>query len=260
MTDRWTDERRSELVESYLQLHRGPRTAEAADQLSLVVDEYAAGLPVYAVSRCPFSGGEVLRSLDAAGLDGPYWNSSAPVRGTPVINDTLIGFTGAMGLGPEIEQVPWLVAPGPAMPHVLDRVLGADGVRAVLSSMAVGDHAGFVICYFTESGAFADTRPNDWGASEQWFLDASGAWVCDYSVDDTEVISTDLRSWIEDGRLSWIEPGDASLTLRSGIEGCPYLDASGDPGFQRIEDGKVWTSNTLAVFGEVLEGDQQPRF
>ena len=50
----------------------------------------------------------------------------------------------------------------------------------------------------------------------------------------------DLRPWLESGRLRWIAPGDDSLELRTGADGCPYLDLPGERRRRYLQDGKTW--------------------
>lgn len=41
------------------------------------------------------------------------------------------------------------------------------------------------------------------------------------------------------GKLLWIAPGDESITLRQGVEGCPYLGLEGPRELAFIKNGKV---------------------
>ncbi|PKO18178.1 MAG: hypothetical protein CVT69_01455 [Actinobacteria bacterium HGW-Actinobacteria-9] len=53
----------------------------------------------------------------------------------------------------------------------------------------------------------------------------------------------DLAPWIARGSLLWIAPGDETLELREGTDGCPYLDITDRHLPQCIEDGEVWTAS-----------------
>ncbi len=52
----------------------------------------------------------------------------------------------------------------------------------------------------------------------------------------------DLTQWVTRKLLNWIAPGDASLTLRQGIDGCPYLNLPGSHAVQRLQYGTVRTA------------------
>ena len=60
-------------------------------------------------------------------------------------------------------------------------------------------------------------------------------------VEDPATFEYELAPWIDRGKLSWIAPGDAALTLRSTAKDCPYLGLDGVREPQHIEAGKVWT-------------------
>ncbi len=54
----------------------------------------------------------------------------------------------------------------------------------------------------------------------------------------------DLAPWIEQGKVFWIAPGDESMTLRSDVQGCPYLNLLGSREFVSICRGKVRSLGT----------------
>src|SRR5689334_15262688 len=55
--------------------------------------EYARGVPVVPISRCPITN-EVLRhSLDTFGLDGLWWDFESPCRPTESVPPTFAGLT-----------------------------------------------------------------------------------------------------------------------------------------------------------------------
>ncbi len=56
----------------------------------------------------------------------------------------------------------------------------------------------------------------------------------------------DLMPWVNRELLTWIAPGDASLTLRQGLGGCPYVNLPGTRALQRIQYGTIRTAAAAA--------------
>ena len=202
---------------------------------------YARGLPVVALSRCPFTDEVLNHTLDHHGLDGLWWDALSPVRTTETLPSTFVGLTGSLQLGGPIEYTPFLVKPGPAVPFVVPRILEA-GAVAVLSEVTVGAHTGVAITYFAESPPETPLY-NEWGRSDYRVV-RDGEVVGWGQADDAAAIDTDLRPWIESEQVVWVEPGDTDLQLWSGTDDCPYLDRSGSATRQRFQYGAAWADVT----------------
>ena len=194
--------------------------------------EYLALLPRIALSRCPLTQAAVVAPVDTAGLDGPWWRYDSPLRPPWERPSTLVALTGALALGGAPEHTDDLVRPGPAVPYVIPRLVD-DGCVAVLSSLPIGAHTGYVIAYFAEH--FDTPRANDWGANQ---YPVDGGW--DEVIEDASAFDFDLRPYVERGQLRWIAPGDQDLALHDDVEGCPYVDLPGLRAPQRIEGGQLW--------------------
>lgn len=256
----WTTRRRAALVETLADLSRRlddlewqeytPETAHRRRTLDAsrrsLRDEYRAGIPVRAISRCPFTGTEVNHSIDDVGLDGPWWDFHATVRPTEHLPPTFFALTGAVRLGAEPAAAPFLCKPGPEVPYVIPRMLDHEAVKAVVSSRQIGQHRGFAIMYFADPIPYDLARANEWGGNDYWFTDAAGKRVWREEPERESDMDFDLRPWIEAGKLLWIAPDDASLTLRSEVSACPYLDRDGSRERTRIQDGKVWRPSDLS--------------
>ena len=207
---------------------------------SRIIDVYLDGLVPVALSRCPFSDAPLEVPLDTGGLDGPWWDYQGSARPWWERPSTLVSFTGAMRLGRPLENSPWLACPGPGVPYVQPRLLADTGVRAVVSTVPVGVHTGYVIAYFAATPPVGLRPANDWGAPENRRRGPDGGAGWDATFDDASTFDFDLEPWVEAGRLLWIAPGDRGLTLRSGLVGCPYLSLQGPRSWQRIQEGEVW--------------------
>jgi len=204
-------------------------------------DAYANGLPRPGLARCPFTN-EVLRHpIDVVGLDGMWWEYHAMTRALAEhAPRTFFSLQGAMHLESPVEDTPFLVKPGPGVPFVLPRLLADPGVRAVVSSLAVGRHRGFPIVYFKQSDWPLD-RPNEWGRNRFELAGEGDKYGWGEHFEDPAGYDYELGPWIGRGKLSWIAPGDDTLALRSTVDDCPYLHLAGPRTPQHLEDGRVWT-------------------
>jgi hypothetical protein len=194
-----------------------------------------------AISRSPLSGAVLEVDIDVAGLDRPWWDARAPLEGGDELPAEVVSFTGAMRLDLDrLGSAPFLAVPGPERPFVHPVLLGADGVVAVVSQLTVGPHTGHPIVYYAPPGADVPLRLNRWGSNSYRYTGVGGAVVegADHPYEGDW--DYDLRPWLERGKLQWIAPGDASLTLRTGADGCPYVDAAGRRAIARVQEGEAW--------------------
>jgi hypothetical protein len=191
-------------------------------------DQYLAALPIVALSRSPLSGDLLEYAIDTAGVDGLWWNCSYPVRPFQPLPADFVGLAGALRVGTPLESTPFEVRPGPEVPYVVPRLLALPGVCAVLSQIQIGPHTGYAVCYFADHPEQVAKRVNTWGTDFYEVVDDQGAltWSCD--GDSAELDRDDnLETWIEAGKLLWIQPGDTSMTLRSDTRACPFLALEG---------------------------------
>lgn len=208
-------------------------------------EQYRELVPIVPLSRNPLSGDVVSHSLDFYGLDGWWWDIESPVRPIEYPVEGLVAFTGALALGGEVENTPFLVRPGPAVPFVIPEILSVDGVVAVLSAQPVGNHLGYVVTYFAPEFPRFGPRANDWGLNSFTVVaeDGSLGWADEFHIE--EDYDFDLVPWLDAGSLLWIEPGDDDLTLQHGAGACPYVGLAGTRAIQRVKDGQVWDSTMV---------------
>jgi hypothetical protein len=215
------------------------------ERLDQVSHRYQELLPEVAVARCPHTGEPVRWPIDTYGLDGPFWDYLRPIRRVPAAQPrTWLAMAGALRLAEPVAHPPFAVSPGPDVPFVVPRILRAPGVRAVIAQVPVGAHTGWAISYF---GPAPEGVPlvNLWGTNT-YPVYRDGAWR-GWAWDRPRVAQWDfaLADWVRTGALLWIEPGDASATLREGVAGCPYLDLPGTRRITVIANGAV---QRLAAF------------
>jgi len=210
-----------------------------------IQEEYRALVPVVEVSRNPFTDELVTQSIDFYGIDGWWWDLDSPVRPLTAPGSDLIAVTGALNLSDQLEWTSFLVRPGPAVPFVIPEILSGDGVSAVLSEHPVGDHLGYLIMYFSVDYPPYAPRANDWASNTATLVESDGSsrWSEEFHVESD--YDFDLRPWLEDGSLFWIDGGDDDLVLRRGAKECPYLDLPGTRAIQRVKGGEVWDSTDV---------------
>jgi hypothetical protein len=243
-----TPERRAALLAEYAALSGDQRAEDDAGRAArqALRDEYVAGLPRPRLARDPFTGTVVAHSVDTAGLDGLWWRYEDVVRPVEDLPRTFFAITGAVTLADAVEDVPFLVKPGPEVPYVIPRMLLHRDVRAVVSALPVGAHTGYAVTYFADPAPPMLARCNAWGANEHWFTDDGGTgW--DTSDEEDDDPDYDLASWVESGKLQWVAPGDTEVRLKKGLEGCPFVDLPGRRSFVRVQDGVAWTPEDVAA-------------
>jgi hypothetical protein len=200
---------------------------------------YADLLPEVAVARSPDSGEIVHWAIDTLGLDGWNWSYRGPARRIPErLPRTWLTMSGAMRLCEPVEVTPFVVRPGPGVPFVVPRIMNNPGVRAVIAQLPIGRHTGWPITYFGPKPR--NTKlVNLWGNDTyQVFKDGEWLgweqetpWAADYDFD--------LEPWLRSEKLLWIRPGDESMELRTGVDGCPYAGLDGVRDIPFIENGEV---------------------
>jgi len=201
---------------------------------------YRERVPVLPLSRCPFTRGLYVHSIDPFGLDGLWWDYRSPNRPLEIMRGNVLAFTGAVQLGEPLEQMPFLCRPGPGAPFVVPRMLRRSGVRAVLYSLPIGVHTGYVVSYFADPAPDDLEGFNDWGTDFYQFesdTDRLGWDQASATVGDHDFT---FEPYLTSGQLLWINPGDESMTLREGVRGCPYLDLEGSRVPQLVQDGERW--------------------
>lgn len=244
----WTTEGRRALLDELFALHAridavpasGTPAASDLARYGELRQRYRELLPLVPVARCPFTGEVVSHSLDLLGIDGPWWDVRAPNRPLePVGQGTNLAFTGALAMASTIERAPFLAKPGPGAPFVVPRLVRREGVRAVLFALPVGEHTGYIISYFASPVPDDLEGFNDWGVDcYQFEDDGELAWHqgSARAVDH----DFDLAPYLDSGQLQWIALGDASMSLRQGVRGCPYVDIEGCRMPQLVQDGERW--------------------
>lgn len=213
--------------------------AGIVEEIRDLSQQYIDGLPKVAISRCPFSANPVVHSLDPFGIDGLWWDYEIPQRPIESLPETFHALTGALTLAAPVEMTRFIVKPGPGIPFVIPDLLGDPSVVAVISSIRIGPHTGYPVCYFSSNPESVEFLPNSWGASFR--LEGRGlpgqGWssreILSYEID------FDLDPWIRSEKLGWIAPSDPAARIRTSADDCPYHRMKGTQLPQTIFRGKV---------------------
>ncbi|MDQ8155761.1 MAG: zinc ribbon domain-containing protein [Gemmatimonadota bacterium] len=233
----------------------------AADDVTRYAElrrSYREQLPLVPVSRCPFTQAVIAHSLDPFGIDGSWWDHRAPNRPLELMmQGTVLAFTGALTMDTTIERAPFLVRPGPGAPFVVPRLLARAGVRAVIRSLAIGAHTGYVVMYFANPAPDDLEGYNDWGLDHYQFesdVDRLGWHQGSATARDHDF---DLVPYLQSGQLLWIAPNDEAMTLREGVAECPYVDAEGCRVPQYVQDGDRWLGDFAFDDDDVVVIEQE---
>lgn len=218
------------------------------ERLEALYKEYQESVPIIPLSRCPFCQQVIHHSLDIYDLDGLWWNYRGSVR-PDYYQNTLcphyLQISGAVHLSRPIKSIPMLVSPGPEVPFVLPRLLEKGSVRAVIYSIEVGKHQAYPIFYFTESKKHKFELFNSWGNNYYEWENEEGKLIFDQYPTITMNYDFQIEPWMQQRKLFWIAPGDKELKLRNDVEDCPYLNLPGCREKLYIEEGEIWSAETI---------------
>lgn len=210
------------------------------DRMASVRDAYVATVPLVELSRCPLTGQALVYPVETRGLEGLWWRYEAPVRPVHHPLTSLFALTGAVRLNGPPARAPFLCKPGPEAPFVLPRLLRYPEITAVVSSLGIGTHTGYAVTYFAVAAPGQVPRPNHWGMNRSVFTASNGSAAWDAQPEDPREFDFVLGPWIESGKLLWIAPDDAALTLQRSVGDCPYLGLPGTHDIVRIQEGQRW--------------------
>lgn len=199
-------------------------------------------MPMIPMSRCPFCGFVAEQTFDPHGIDGLWWRGPGATREVqaPPRCPHYFCFTGALALARPLEVLPFAVSPGPEVPFVVPSILTHPGMRVVISSTPVGRHTGYPIFYFGDPIIPETAGLNDWGHHLWTYYEdgqprgSRGRLLFDEECD------YDLALWVAKGKVLYILPGDETMTLRTGVDGCPYLDLPGRRILNRLHNGVLY--------------------
>lgn len=242
------DERRA-ILDRYRRAFEAKEAAERADdadaeraaraEMAAAAKDYVEGVPIVALSRDPFTGDVFETSLDTHDLDGLWWAYEREHRPWVPPPPGFFAWTGA--LMPDGPFPAWSLKAmvGPEVPFVVPRLLEEPRIRAVVSSVLIGEHIGYPIVYFVDGEPPDIERVDDWGHRSYTVLRPDGP-ASYHSVQADAEKDFELGPWLDAGRLLWIEPGDRSLTPRTGRDGNPYVGLPGERRRRYLQEGDTW--------------------
>ena len=218
---------------------QGKRRFQLLEQERRLLAEYSDGLPRVVMGACPFSGTVLRRAFDPFGLNGPWWwrdqTFAINEPDAPPAFKVLLGSLMLSGRRP--AEATDSVTPGPEIPFVIPRMLGLQGMCAVICQIAtdVGDIA-HAITYWSKRDISPRRLHQFWLRQELWFEGAHGSgWMVANDVWDFN-----LEPWINSGRLRWISPDDPKHRVLGADSGqsCPFVNAVGERRPQTFSRGR----------------------
>lgn len=215
------------------------RYSEISKKITDISKEYLKKTPTIPISRCPYSSEVTYYSIDNIGIDGPWWDYTKPLRAMSNLPMTFHTITGSMKLSGNTEFTSHQVRPGPEKPYLIKQLIEAEGVKAVISTIQIGNHTSYVVVYFKEEVDLEVEPAKIWGQYIWERIDRTGKRVYLEPSEREFSYIFELTNWVEEGKFLWIQPGDKEFTLRTGVDGCPYIGVDGDERFQIIIDGEV---------------------
>ena len=247
----FTAEERAALLERYFAAYRAADAAELARperdassfhaEMEAVGRDYVDAVPIVAISRSPYTGEVFETSLDTFGIDGLWWAYDHLFRPYVPAPADLYGWTGALKVDGPLPAFSLKTMPGPDVPFVLPAILRHPSITGVISALPIGPHVGFPVCYFADPAApppDALERVDDWGVRTFTFRRPDGSLGSGHATQADEDKDFELGPWLASGKLRWIGPGDETLTLRTGEDGCPYVGLPGERRRRYLQEGR----------------------
>jgi len=184
---------------------------------------YRTMVPV-AIARCPYDQALTAKRMDVYGVDGQWWDVKgwdSPPAGCP----HLVTYNGAL-LNAEklVEDTPpgSEVRIGPEAPYVIPRLLEKP-VVCVIARVPILTGA-YLMTYFADPPLPGKEGSEPWLRQEYYYTDR-GSQMWNIRADTWDF---DLAKWVDRGKVYWIAPGDATMTLLHGpAKDCPYVGLSG---------------------------------
>ncbi|MBA3683670.1 MAG: hypothetical protein H0W72_00255 [Planctomycetes bacterium] len=188
-----------------------------------------------------------MRAFDPFGLDGYWWHETYLLDAKePKPPETFKVLLGALSLRDRSPtEVIDDVVPGPDVPFVVPRLLRLPGMVAVLAKrdLTSGDTA-WMISYWSRETIAARSLHQPWLRQDMWIKHDDGPVTWKIANDEWDY---DLRPYVDDGRLLWLDSIDGSIRRATAGDRCPFLDipggrrpqvlAQGQRSFQRNPDG-----------------------
>ena len=182
---------------------------------------YIGGTPVVPISRHPGSGALVHQSFDPFGIDGLWWDPDVrhrPDPPTPVAG--WLGTTGGHVRGPAPTRSPMTWHDSPVSSRLLD-----SGAIGVLSTLVSGASLFHVVSWFAPDAREREPAPELGRTTVA--VHGPGGRFSGYATTSPLGAVDEIGAAVDDGRLRWHLPGDTSLEIRTGRQGCPYVDSDG---------------------------------
>lgn len=202
---------------------RGNEYDRLSSRLRQLPSIYAAALPNFVFSRCPFCDSALSGSFDPWGFDGFWWvpkhrGKVVPPKGCEHFR-VLLGAVSLEGQPPITGRFEAQL--GPDTPYVIPRLLQLPTMMAVIHSIPMQPgYQAFPIAYFSQEVPPIGSLTQGWVETSYSFQNATGQY--DWTVRN-DPWDFNLAPWIASGHVRWTIEGnpDALLAPPTGTA-CPY--------------------------------------
>ena len=121
------------------------------ERLKQLEHEYYKSIKPVVLSRCPFCNQINSFSIDTLGIDGLVWRRD--YRPKTIKDQTcphFLNILGALKIHYPPHNSSLQVSLGPEVPFVVPKLMECEPVKAVISSIKVGEHIAYPIVYYSE--------------------------------------------------------------------------------------------------------------
>lgn len=198
-------------------------------------------LPPVQLAVCPVCGKPLVQPFDPWGLDGFWWlETRVGPKPPPTACEHLRLLSGAVGLnGRPPKGSPFDAAnPGPEVPYLIPALMqAAPSMTAVISSVPMRPgYTAYPIAYYSaEKPEGAPVLPW-WTRTRATTRSGPGGFGWTIA---TQPWDFELRPWVEQERLRWIDPQDRTRALsRRAPSEFPFADLPGERMQQVIRDDR----------------------
>ena len=183
---------------------------------------YAAALPIFTFSLCPFCGEALVGAFDPWGFDGFWWiekhrGKVAPPKGCEHFR-ALLGAVSLEGQPPISGRFEAQL--GPDTPYVISRLLELTTMTAVIHSIVMQPgYLAFPIAYFSCDPPPIGSLTQGWVESSYSYPDANGQYAWTVRNDPWDF---DLKPWVAKGSVKWTIPNQPMAQLSATSGDHPY--------------------------------------
>jgi hypothetical protein len=236
--------------------------SEIRKKLSNILLEYFENVEIISLSRCPICNEKLRHSFDKYGIDGFWWSESTRIKEIlePEHCKHFKLMQGAVNLNnlmPNGGIFRSLI--GPEVPYVIPAILNNPDTYSVISSIKLEDgHIAYPIVYFSDKEISTGLGSGTWINYSYYLGNFEEEFISDKEEDKWDF---NLRSWVQNGKLKWIEPNDNEFKISTKpLSQFPYYNIKGTKEIQILQGDNIWTIEPYFYKGKIKNKDIDEEF